>query len=535
MNLISGASPVVVRSLIALGLVVPLASCDATGVAPRNGGEAVGTPVKKKDDAEPKATPEAIEANAPALDPRRIDIRPSAAVRYATARVSPAVVQLDVVTENFVGGQPRSSRSIGSGVIIDKEGHVLTNFHVAGRAKRIEITLANQEHVRATLVGSDHWTDLALVQLDMEEVRRKNLGFDVAVLGTSSEIALGQPVMAVGTPYGLSRTVTAGIVSNTDRFFDETNIEGYETGWFNNWIQMDAAINPGNSGGPLINLRGEVIGINTRGVNEGNNLGFAIPIDTAKEVATELLAHKKVTRSYIGVTLQPLQDLEKFYDIQGNQGVLVASVERNSPAEKAGIKAEDILLAVNDKPVNARFPEQLAAVRKLISEFPVGTPLQLRVRRGVAPGASAVVAVKPTATTPATQPVPPLTASTKPAETTRSETRMVAVTTEKLESTKTEEVAASAWGLSVRDLTRAYLRENRLPSVEGVLVTGARSGSPADRAQIRVGDILMSVGDKKVTSAEELQAALAAWEKKPETVLVAVTRDRGQIELVVRP
>src|SRR5262249_51181548 len=153
--------------------------------------------------------------------------------------------------------------SIGSGVIIDKQGHILTNFHVAGRAKRIQITLADQEHVRATLVGSDHWTDLALVQLDMDEIKRKNLSFDIAPLGSSANIALGQPVMAVGTPYGLSRTITSGIISQPDRAFDYliTIAPGYETGWFNNWIQTDAAINPGNSGGPLINLKGEVIGI----------------------------------------------------------------------------------------------------------------------------------------------------------------------------------------------------------------------------------------------------------------------------------
>ncbi len=202
-----------------------------------------------------------------------IDPRPSPAVRYATSKISPAVVRLDVLTEEFSQGQARSIRSIGSGVIIDDLGHVLTNFHVAGRAKRIDITLASLEHVRANLLGSDHWTDLALVQLDMDEVHRKNVTFTYANLGESSKVMLGQPVMAVGTPYGLSRTVTAGIVSNTDRFFDETDIEGYETGWFNNWIQTDAAINPGNSGGPLIDLRGQVIGINTRR-ERGEQFGF---------------------------------------------------------------------------------------------------------------------------------------------------------------------------------------------------------------------------------------------------------------------
>ena len=324
-----------------------------------------------------------------------IDIRPSFAVRFATERVSPAVVQLDVVTDEYVGGQLRPTRAIGSGFIIDKEGHVLTNFHVAGRATRIDITLSNLEHVRASLVGSDHWTDLAVVHLDMDEIHRKNLSFEVAALGNSSQVILGQPVMAVGTPYGLARTVTSGIVSNTDRFIDEGDIDGYETGWFNNWIQTDAAINPGNSGGPLIDLRGEVVGINTRGISEGNNLGFAIPIDTAKEVAAKILSSKKVARSYIGLTLQPLQDLERFYELESNKGVLVSSVEKESPAELAGLKAEDILLAVNGKPVNARFPEQLAAVRKLISDFPIGTKLELTIRRG---NAGSVAAATRTAT-----------------------------------------------------------------------------------------------------------------------------------------
>jgi serine protease Do len=447
-----------------------------------------------------------------------IDTRPSYAVRYATDHISPAVVRLDVLADNFVNGQSRPSRSIGSGVIIDKEGHILTNFHVAGRAKRIDITLGNQEHVRASLVGSDHWTDLALVQLDMDEIHRKNLTFDFAELGSSAEVRLGQPVMAVGTPYGLSRTVTAGIVSNTDRFFDETTIEGYETGWFNNWIQMDAAINPGNSGGPLINLRGQVIGINTRGYSEGNNLGFAIPIDTAKEVIKEIMTWKKVSRSYIGVQLQPLQDLEKFYDIPGNQGVLVASVEKNSPAEAAGLKAEDILLAVNDRPVNARFPEQLATVRKLISDYPIGTKLRLSVRRAGATTRAAAAT------------------STKPTEPLRGpEPRIVELTTEKLESVITEEKAINAWGITVRDLTRAYLRENRLPYVQGVLVTGARAGSPAANARMQVGDIILSVDDQKVTSTDELEAQLAAWEKKPRPVGVDISRDRGQIVLVVKP
>ena len=290
--------------------------------------------------------------------------------------------------------------------------------------------LADQEHVRGKLIGSDHWTDLALVQMDMDEVHRKGLAFETANLGDSSAVSLGQPVMAVGTPYGLSRTVTSGIVSNTDRSFEEMTMDdGYETGWFNNWVQTDAAINPGNSGGPLINLRGEVVGINTRGISSGNNLGFAIPINVAKAVIKELQAHGKVTRSYIGVELQPLQDLEKHYELATNRGVLIRNVDDNSPAKAAGVQAEDILLAVNGTPVNARFPEQLAAVRKLISDFPLGSKLELTVQRNVVATSAMVTASALPAGAAGTTTAP----ATGPATAPRGEVHTLAVTTDKLE------------------------------------------------------------------------------------------------------
>lgn len=433
----------------------------------------------------------------------QINPGPSTAVAFATQRISPAVVRLDVVTESFSGGQAHAERSIGSGVIIDPEGHVLTNFHVAGRAKRIDITLANLEHVRATLVGSDHWTDLALVKLDMEEIRRKKLDFQWAALGDSSKVQLGQPVMALGTPYGLTRTVTQGIISNTDRYFEESTIGEYETGWFNNWLQTDAAINPGNSGGPLINLRGEVVGINTRGASTGNNLGFAIPINVAKQVIAEILDHKKVRRSYVGMQMQPLQDLESYYDLASDRGVLIRSVEPESPAAKAGVQPEDILVAVNDQPVTVRFPEQLAGVRKLIANETIGSTVKFTVLRG-AKGAERSV--------------------------------MVTMATETLESKVTEETAIAAWGISVRDLTRAYLRKQKLPAdLKGVLITGLREGSPAREAGMREDDIVLRVNREPVTNTEELEAAVKKQEKREQPVAVEVRRDRSEQILVLKP
>src|SRR5947209_3170921 len=182
-----------------------------------------------------------------------------------TSKVFPAVVRIDVAAETFAEGKRDLRRGIGSGVIIDEQGHVLTNYHVAGRGAEIFVTLASKERVHAKLIGDDHWTDLAIVQLDMDEVQRKHMSFKFAELGESKDLVPGQPVMAVGTPFGLARTMTLGVVSNNERTFypDRMHIDGYETGDFANWIQMDTPINPGNSGGPLVDMRGKVVGINT--------------------------------------------------------------------------------------------------------------------------------------------------------------------------------------------------------------------------------------------------------------------------------
>ena len=435
----------------------------------------------------------------------QISTAPSLEVQYATAHISPAVVRIDVVSEYFEQGVAKQTRSIGSGVLIDAQGHILTNFHVAGRAKRLDVTLYNQEHVKATLIGSDHWTDLALIQLDMDEIHKKGFTFQWARLADSAKVQLGQPVLAVGTPFGYSRTVTAGIVSNTDRFTtDLTSIDGYETGWFNNWIQTDAPINPGNSGGPLVNMRGEVIGINSKGLTSGNSLAFAIPANTCKQVIAAILAHKKVSRSYIGIQLQPLQDLESYYELAANKGALISSVDPDSPAARAGLHPGEtyLLLAVNDVPINVRFPEQLAAARKFIADEPIGTTLKLTVTK---------------------------------ADRTHAAPTVLSVTTEKLESAVTEERAVAYWGLSIRDLTRSYLRRAHLPTVEGVLITSISEGSPAQEAKLQTDDIITRVNDRRITGADDFEDQLKKLELTSAPARVEVRRDRSALYLIVKP
>lgn len=421
-----------------------------------------------------------------------------------TQMIFPAVVRLDVAQEIYRDGKRTLQRGIGSGVIIDAEGRILTNYHVAGRAAEIFITLYNKERVRAALVGDDHWTDLAVVQLDMNEVKRRNITFSFAQLGTSKGVLTGQDVIAIGTPFGLARTMTLGIVSNNERtlYPDRVSIDEYETADFDNWIQMDTPINPGNSGGPLVDLDGKVVGINTRG--GAQNLNFAVPIDTAKEVIAQILSSAKdgkkghVTRSDLGLELKPLQDLESFYALDINQGVLVDSVAKGSPAAKAGVKTQDILLAIDGQPTNVRFPEELAPARKRIAQLPIGNTITLTLRRG-------------------------------------KETVEVKAVTEKLEGAVGEEREFKIWGMSVRDITRQYASEGNLDDDKGVVATTLNPGFPAAKADLNGGDVIRSVNGADVIDLDKFASLYDESVKKKESrVVLGVQSGRSRRTVVLK-
>ena len=415
-------------------------------------------------------------------------------------RLLNSVVRIDVREVNFEDGGRRLESSIGSGVILSADGLVLTNAHVVGpRAVEITVTLANLENVGAKLVGWDHWTDLALIRLDMGEINRRKLTFAHAEFGDSDKLFAGETVYAVGTPFGLTRTVTRGIISNTSQYFEaDREVEGYETGLFNTWLQTDAAINPGNSGGPLVNEDGKVVGITSRGFMGANNLGFAIPGNTAKSVLAELVSKGLVTRSYVGIVPGALQNLEGFYSLALDTGMLINSVDPGSPGERAGLRGGDILLAVDDKPVDGRFPEQLPAILNLIASNPVGTHLSLSVKRG-------------------------------------ADTRLVTVVTERLESSVGEEWAFDRWGLSVRKVSRIYAREHQLTDETGAIVIGVQPGFPADVAGLQAGDIVTTINRRPVNSLEILKDAHAAYVKRPEPTLLEAERDRRISLYILKP
>jgi serine protease Do len=423
-----------------------------------------------------------------------------AAMSRGFNRLLDAVVRIDVREVAFESGARRYASSIGSGVILSADGLVLTNAHVASpRAVELSITLSNLERVSAKLVGWDHWTDLALLRIDVADAQRRGLKFAIAEFGDSAKLFPGQTVFAVGTPHGLTRTVTRGIISNNNRYFEDTNgVNGYETGAFNTWLQTDAAINPGNSGGPLVTEDGRVVGISSRGYLGANNLGFAIPSAIARRIVDGLVADGAITRSTIGLVPGALQDLENFYALALNTGVLINSVALGSPAARAGLRGGDILLAIDGVKVDGRFPEQLPPIQNLIANQPVGAKLRLTYKRG-------------------------------------AQTAEVSVTTEKLESRVGEEWAFEKWGLSVRRVSRTFARENQLSSDNGVIVIGVQAGFPAEVAGLSRGDVITKINRQPVDALAVMQAAHAAFEAKPAPTLIEAQRDRRVSLYILKP
>jgi len=415
-------------------------------------------------------------------------------------RLLDSVVRIDVRELNFEDGARRIDASIGSGVILSKDGLILTNAHVAGpKAVEINVTLSNLERVGARLVGWDHWTDLSLLRINLEDAKRRGLQFKHAEFGNSDKLYVGETVYAVGTPHGLTRTVTRGIISNNNRYFEDTEgVDGYETGNFNTWLQTDAAINPGNSGGPLVTEDGRVVGISSRAYLGANNLGFAIPSETAQRVVAALVKDGSVTRSYIGLVFKPLQDLEGFYDVAANSGVLVDSVEAGSPAAQSGLRAGDVILAIDGKKVDGRFPEQLPPIQNQIASLPVGAAVALDYKRG-------------------------------------SRTLTATLTTTRLDSRMGEEWVSDPWGLGLRKVSSAFARENQLADDTGVLVIGVQRGFPAEVAGLARGDIITKINQVAVTSLDVVKQSDAAYAAKPGPTLFEVQRDRRVTLVVLKP
>ncbi len=362
-------------------------------------------------------------------------------------------------------------RGLGSGFILSPDGFVMTNAHVVDGADDVYVTLTDKREFKAKVVGADKRTDVAVLKIEATKL-------PAVVVGDVNRLKVGEWVMAIGTPFGLENTVTAGIVSAKAR----------DTGEEIRFIQTDVAVNPGNSGGPLINMRGEVVGINSQILSRSGGfmgISLSIPIDDAVKVADQLRAGGKVTRGRIGVSIgQVTKDVADSIGLAKAEGALVQAVEPGTPAEKAGLEAGDIVTRFNGLPI-----EKPADLSRQVAATKPGTKATLQVfRRGGYKDLSITVGEMDAPKTKAEQ-----------------------------EAAKPAKVAASALGLSVSDLTAEQKRE--LKQNGGVVVEEAQG--PAARAGLRPGDVILAVANVQITSAKEFEAVLAKIDKnRPVSVLV---------------
>jgi len=395
-----------------------------------------------------------------------------AVVNVATARA--AKLPDDPFSRLFFGHRPpRRERGLGSGVIVTADGFVLTNNHVIEGAQDIRVTLADGREVRARLVGTDPKTDLAVLKLP-------GAGYPVVALADSSRVEVAEVVLALGNPFGLSQTVTQGIVSAVGRA--DLGIADYE-----DFIQTDAPINPGNSGGALVDARGALIGINTAIFSQtggSQGIGFAVPVNMARQVMDQLVRRGRLTRGYLGVSLQEVTPaLARGLGVSAERGVVVGDVAPDSPAARAGLKRGDVILAVDGKPV-----DDVGRFRNLVAGTAPGTTLKLTVLRDG-----------------------------------REQTLDVALgeTPERGPTTAAPPSAPERPGLSVTDVTPEVAKKLGLPpGLAGALVTEVVPGGPAAEAGLRPGDVIQEVNRKPVRSAEEFARAVEQVRGRDIVVLV---------------
>ncbi|MGC1393630.1 MAG: HhoA/HhoB/HtrA family serine endopeptidase, partial [Coleofasciculaceae cyanobacterium] len=304
-------------------------------------------------------------------------------------RVEPAVVQINTsqiqrsqepdefgspIFRQFRGSQPqeRISRGVGSGFVISPNGQILTNSHVVNKADRVTVSFSDGRTVEGKVVGEDPASDIAVVQVEGNNLPS-------VTLGSSAQVEPGQWAIAIGNPLGLQKTVTVGVISATSRSGSDIGVSDKRI----DFLQTDAAINPGNSGGPLLNARGEVIGINTAIISGAQGLGFAIPIDTAQRIAQQLITTGKVERPYLGVQMVTLtpeikarlrNNLDQRISITADRGIIIVRVARNSPADQAGLKPGDVIQAINKQPVN-----KAEELQQLLDKNGVGSQLQIQI------------------------------------------------------------------------------------------------------------------------------------------------------------
>jgi serine protease Do len=389
--------------------------------------------------------------------------------------------------EEFFERGPRKVPSLGTGFVISPDGYILTNNHVIEDVDEIEVHFSDGTELGATVVGRDPRTDVALIRVDSKAP------LQALPLGDSERVRPGDWVVAIGNPFGLEHTVTAGIVSARHR---EINADP-DARRFDDFIQTDAAINPGNSGGPLINLAGEVIGINTAINPRANTIGFAVPINIAKDVLPQLRTAGKVSRGWLGVYIQPIEpEMTEMLGLDDTKGALVSKVEPGSPADEAGIKSGDVVVSFDGKPI-----DKMNELPRQVASMAVGRKATLEVLR-------------------------------------KGERKRLEVELGELDSGIEQAKAEPGGegrpklGLSVQELSPEIAQQLGVESGRGVLVTSVVPESPADQAGLRRRDVVLEVNQQPVTNVKSFRSAIGTGEKG---ALLLVRRGDAEIFVAVKP
>jgi len=365
--------------------------------------------------------------------------------------------------------------SLGSGVIIDgTEGLILTNAHVIQKTGTIKVTLQNELEFEARIVGTDPDSDLAVLKIESEK-RLPDIN-----MGHSDDLMIGETVIAIGNPFGFSHTVTTGVISAVDRSIRA------EDRVYHDFIQIDASINPGNSGGPLLNINGDLIGINTAIYAKAQGIGFAIPIDKARKIISDLIQYGEVKQAWIGITVQDMDEtLASYLAVSGKTGVIVTSVESKSPAEKAGLKESDIIFSIADKNVTS-----VADYQSIIKSLAAGDTMQTRLWRN-------------------------------------GKEKTIAVETEVFPLELAETLAFKLLGIRVEDITQDIRRKYRLAAREGVMISKIKQKSYLARIGAEPGDVIRQIDDFTIQNAEDFKKAIVKFRGKNSMVLLLQRGDQG--------
>lgn len=425
-----------------------------------------------------------------AVSPSVVNISTTKVVKRNTGPFDDPFFDLFSPFHEFGAPKKYKERSLGSGVIVSPDGYIITNNHVVEKADEIKVTLPDRRTFRGRIVGADTKTDIAIVRIDSSNL-------PTLTWGDSDKLQVGEFVLAIGSPYGLSNTVTMGIISAVGRA--NVGIADYE-----DFIQTDAAINPGNSGGPLVNIKGELIGINTAifsrtGGYQG--IGFAVPSNMVRLVMDQLIQKGKVTRGWIGVTIQELTpELAQEFGLKNSKGALVSDVVKDSPAAKAGIIRGDVILGFNGKEV-----KDVSSLRNMVAQSKTGDAIGMKILRNGKEFAVKVVIVE----------LPRDVAEVMP---------------DRLPDNSEARVFA---GLTVMDLSKEIARQLGFNKNEkGVVVVRVEPGSPADDAEIKKGDIIKEINKKEIGNLEEYNKI--ATNIKRNEVLLFINRGGKKFYVILR-